>query len=236
MTNSEASDFELRLQTRLERLDAAIPMTSASRMSPAPAPIRPRRRRRVLPLLAAAALLLSASAVVAQRSLYPEFPEPRLEAALADVYAGHGCLTAAEARPAIQTKLDTLGYSGWTIESRPGAEAAPCAVAGVVPPEHTVIFMPATGQQLAEALESAAAELLRTCLGRADAMGFLSSVVTNSGLSDFSIHADPWGPKGGPSDQIEAYYEHVDAGCFVYVGTGNDAQGRRDFYLWGPWP
>jgi hypothetical protein len=35
---------------------------------------------------------------------------------------------------------------------------------------------------------------------------------------------------------MQAYEEHVKAGCFVYVGTGADAGGRREFYLWGPWP
>ncbi len=237
MTSNLTFDFEARLRAGLERLDAAIPAPAAPMVVPASSRANGRsRRRRALPLLAAAVLLVGTSAVLAERSLYPDIPEPRLEAALGDVFAGQDCLSSVAARRLIQAKLDALGYGGWTIESRPGADTAPCTAAGLVVPEHTVILMPGAGRELADALQGAAAELLNSCLNRADAMGFISSVVTNSGLTDFSIHADPWGPQGGPIDQIQAYADHVRAGCFVYVGTGTDAGGHREFYLWGPWP
>jgi hypothetical protein len=236
MTIPIRSDFDARLRSRLVLLDAAVPLAAPPRMPSLASTVRIPRRRRVVPLLAAAVLLVGASAVVAERSLYPDIPEPRLEAAIGELFSGVDCLSAAQARPLIQGKLDTLGYGGWTVETRPGADAAPCTAAGVVVPEHAVALFPAAGRVLADALQAAAAELATKCLNRADAMGFLSSVVRSTGLSDFSIHADPWGPQGGPIDQIQAYEAHVAAGCFVYVGTGADAGGRREFYLWGPWP
>lgn len=37
-------------------------------------------------------------------------------------------------------------------------------------------------------------------------------------------------------DQIDARIAHVKDGCFVYVGMGWDADGKPEYYLWGPWP
>jgi hypothetical protein len=234
-------DFDARLRARLERLEAAIPSPAppaAVARPTAPTHLRSRiRRRRLVPLLAAAALLVAASAVMAQRLLYPDTPEPRLEALLGEVFAaGDGCHSAAEARPAIQAKLDELGYTDWDIVARQRADEYPCVVAGLLVPEHSVLLFPAAGEELADAFEVLAAELLERCLNRTDAMALVSSVLVSHGISDFSVRADPWGPQGGPIDQIDAYRAHVADGCFVYAGMGRNADGRPDYYLWGPWP
>jgi hypothetical protein len=237
-------DFDARLRARLERLDAAIPAPAQPVIvagpvvaATAPQPRSRGRRRKLVPLLAAAALLLAASVVTAQRFLYPDTPEPKLEAALGEVLAdGDGCLSAAEARPAIQAKLDELGYADWDIVARQRADEQPCVTAGLLVPEHSVLLFPASGEQLADAFEVLAAELLERCLNRTEAMALVSSVLISHGITDLSVHADPWGPQGGPIDQFDAYKQHVADGCFVYVGMGRNGDGRPDYYLWGPWP
>lgn len=228
-------DFDARLRARLEALDAAIPMSPPPVVAPTTA--RPRKRtRRLVPLLAAATLLVAATAVTAERLLYPDTPEPRLEAALGEVFADQNCLSAADARPAIQAKLDALGYADWDIVARPGADTAQCTAAGVLVTGHSVLLFPAAGRDLANALESLGAELLDRCLDRTDAMALVSSVLISRGVTDFAVRADPWGPQGGPIDLIDVYYAHVANGCFVYVGMGWDAGGKPEYYLWGPWP
>jgi len=240
-------DFDARLQARLERLDAAIPTPAAPVVVAGPVGAvaagraRPRsRRRRLVPLLAAAALLVAVTAVTAQRYLYPdEVPEPRLEAALGEVFeAGDGCLSAAEARPAIQAKLDDLGYAGWVIEGRTGTDASRCTAAGIDPALHVVLLLPAAGRDLASALESLSHELgVERCLNRTEAMALLSSVVVSQGVTDFDLRADPWGPGPQiPLDQADAYMAHAAEGCTMYAGMGWDEGGRPQFYLSGPWP
>jgi len=239
-------DFDARLQARLERLDAAIPTPSAPVVVAGPVGAvaagraRPRsRRRRLVPLLAAAALLVAATAVTAQRYLYPdEVPEPRLEAALGEVFeAGDGCLSAEEAWLAIQLKLDALGYDDWEIKGRPGRGDGRCTSAGLLIPEHAVLLFPAAGRDLADALENLSAALVERCLNRADAMALLSSVVVSQGVTDFDLRADPWGPGPQiPLDQADAYMAHAAEGCTMYAGMGWNDGGKPQFYLSGPWP
>ena len=245
------TDFDARLRARLERLNAAIPAPAmpvavggpGAVPATSPGSVRARsgshRRRGLVPLLAAAALVVVASAVTAQRYLYPEVPEPRLEAALGEVFAaGGGCLSAAEARPAIQAKLDDLGYAGWVIERRSGTDTSRCTAAGIDPTVHVVLLLPAAGRDLASALESLSHELgVERCLDRTEAIALLSSVVVSQGVTDFDIRADPWGPGPQvPLDQADAYIAHAGEGCTMYAGMGWNEGGKPQFYLSGPWP
>src|SRR5688572_3717414 len=151
------TDFDTRLRERLERLDAAIP---APRLPSLPTPAGrpaavtrlrsggPRRRRGLIVLLAAATFLLAGSAAIAQRILFPDVPEPALEAAVQDVFAGR-CLTATAATAAIQGKLDALGKADWVIELRPGAAGASCVSSFIVVPHHAVVLVPGISRNVA---------------------------------------------------------------------------------------
>lgn len=228
------SDFDERLRSRLERLDAAVPDPRPLPVaSLAVARVRRRGRRRIVVLLAAAALLLTTSAVTGSRLLFPEeVPYPDIDAALGEIFNSRPCVTAADANPLVRTELDALGYADWGIESRPGADTARCVGAGVDGGHHSVILIPGAGQALSETLQATGEEMLRQCFNRDEAIAFLSSVLTAAGETDFSIDPSS-GIKGGPLDQIDAYYEHVAAGCYVYVGVGRDEAGRATYYLWG---
>jgi len=188
-------------------------------------------------VLLAAAFLLVASAAAAQRVTYPDVPEPELEAAIAHIWAGRECVAPAQAREAVQGQLDRLGYADWTVASESGIEAATCAAAAVLIPLHEVRLMPGIGTDIERAKDVIAQGLLDTCMGRAEAIQFVGSVLTTAGSDPFSVRADPWGPQGGPIDQWDEYRAHVAAGCFVYVGMPTrDAEGRAIHDLWGPWP
>ena len=237
MTTTDLGSFDARLARRLAALEAAVPASRpALRIAARPAPARSRRRR--LPvLLAAAALLVVAGGVAAERTLYPDSPEPRLEAALAAISNAAGCQSAAVVKPRVEAKLSELGYADWVVTPRPGADTASCVFPGVVSPLHEVALFPGAGQQLADALDGVRQALEDGCLNRSQAFALVRSVVESVGTErDFTVSADPWGPTGGPVDKIDVYRQHVAAGCFVYVGLGRDDSGRANFYLWGPWP
>ncbi len=233
------TDLDARLRSRLSRLEAAVPIGAWSGVpSSAPAsPVRPPARRRRLVVLLAAAFLLVASAAAAQRVTYPDVPEPELEAAIAHIWAGRECVAPAQAREAVQGQLDRLGYADWTVASESGIEEATCAAAAVLVTLHEVRLMPGIGTDIERAKDVIAQGLLDTCMGRAEAIQFVGSVLTTAGSDPFSVRADPWGPQGAPIDQWDEYRAHVAAGCFVYVGMPTrDAEGRAIHDLWGPWP
>lgn len=238
MTTLDPGSFDARLARRLAALEGAVPaMHPPMRIAARPAGPARSRRRRLPVLLAAAALLVVAGGVAAERTLYPDSPEPRLEAALAAISKAAGCQSAAVVRPQVEAKLAELGYAGWAVTPRPGADTAACVFPGVVSPLHEVALFPGAGQQLADALDGVRQALEDQCLNRSQAFGLVRSVVESVGTErDFTVSADPWGPTGGPIDKIDFYRQHVAAGCFVYVGLGRDDSGRADFYLWGPWP
>lgn len=234
------SNFDDRLKTRIKRLDAAVPAPRPPAVEAADAGSlrassrsgRRRRGRTVIVLLAAAALLLGTSVVAAQRFLYPEVPEPVLEAALAQLFGQSDCITETDAVGLIRGRLDALGYADWEIESRTGAAEARCVAPGLLTSQHVVMLFPAPGRDVLGALDGVADELMRDCVSRSEAIALVSSVLASLGVSDFSVRADPWGPQAAPLDQIEAYQSHVAAGCFVYAGI----QNGRNVDLWGRWP
>jgi hypothetical protein len=239
------TDFDEQLRARLERLDAAIPaarLPSVSVVDEQQAESaqagRTRRwpGRRVALVLAAAALLAIASVATAEQILSDDVNPPALEAALEDIFAQADCVTPADARTAIRARLDSLGFGDWAIEDRPGVDRARCVGAALLSTEDVVILLPAAGRELSEAIAGMGEELMRRCLGRDEAIRFVSSVLTNHGVTDFTVSADPWGPQGAHMDQMDAYRKHVAAGCVVYSLSGWDAGGRTVFYLWGPWP
>ena len=148
--------------------------------------------------------------------------------------------TATAATEAIQGKLDTLRKTDWVIESRPGAAQASCVSSFILVPHHAVVLVPGISRNVAQAMEFVADELLRQCLGRADAIQLVSSALTSAGADHFVVRADPWGSQGAPTKgtyTIDDYRRHVAEGCFVFVGMPTrDADGAAILELWGPWP
>ena len=236
------TEFESALVLRLQRLDAAIPAPLLSVLHTGAVALatarRSRSRRRRVPLLvAAAALFVAASAVTAGKILYPEVPYPAVETAIEEALGGGtACDSVDRVTASIRERLDAHGFADWTIRPAAGVGTAPCMAATYFASEHAVLILPALGEAGSEAVHAAAGELLAHCYGRSDAIALISSVVRSIGITNFRVAADPWGPTGGPIDQIEAYRAQVAAGCFVYVGLGYEEGGQSVYYLWGPWP
>jgi hypothetical protein len=230
------SDFDAALRARLSRLDDAVPVRPWAESASNRTGHR-RFRARTIVLLVAAALLVGASAATAQRVLYPSVPEPELEAAIERIWSSQNCVSAAEARAAIQDELDRLGYDDWTIRDEPFLGQARCVAAGVISELHEVRLWPGISVSIERTQEAIIDGLLDTCMGRAEATQYVTSMLTTAGSDPFVVKTDPWGPQGGPIDKIDAYQAHVAAGCFVYVGMPTrDGQGRAEHWLWGPWP
>jgi hypothetical protein len=224
--------FEHRLRVRLERLESAVPpLTMPIAPSSTARPAR-RRRGRMIVLLAAALLLTAASAVAASRLLFPDEPQPAVEAALEDIFGAGACLSAGDARATVRDRLDGLGYANWGIESRPGADQARCVYAGYLSPERVVLLFPHPGGDVVQALQPVWDAMLERCIGRAEARELISSVLASFGITEFRIRTD--GPRAAPIGRSGEYAARAAAGCHLYSSMGSDEDGTTTIHLWGP--
>lgn len=234
------ADFDVRLRARLARLEAAIPSPRPPVVTAVTDRSGGRRRigRRTAALLVAAAILVGATAVGAQRILWPDQPEAALEVEIAAALAaGDGCLTAHDAEAVIRPRMDAAGYGDWVIEVRPGATESLCATIGYVAPHHAVVVMPAAGEEVAGAISLMSEELVSNCYSREEAIGLVRSTLTSLGVTNFEVRADPWGPGPQmPIDQIDRYQAKAAEGCTLWAGLGWDANGRALYHLSGDWP
>jgi hypothetical protein len=234
------TDFDTRLTTRLERLDGEIPEPAVPDLGAARTATRQRRRfRRVVPALAVAVLLIGAGAVGAGRVLYPDNPEPELDAALHAAWSGVDCMSPDDAYAAARAALDGLGKTDWAVVARPGVgEGTGCTAPIVISATHEVILLGIAGEALSEALAALKIETFEQCLTRIEARNALSSVLAAYGVTNYDIHDGPellYGKGSVPTKQAAAYTEHAKH-CYLLAGTGWDENGKPWFRLWGPWP
>jgi hypothetical protein len=200
-------------------------------LRPRSRPPHPGRARMLTILLAAAAVVIGVTTATAGvLEFNDETPAP-LQQAIDAIFAEGRCVTGTEATEAIDARLTALGYADWRIESRPSVQPDGCVAAGFVATEKRIVLLPASGPTVAEALEGAAAALMNECLGKEEAIEFISSVLTGLGQSDFTISTD--GPLAYPEGQEEAVRTHIASGCFVYSAMGWDAEGRPVYYISG---
>lgn len=239
------TDFDKRLRSRLQRLDAAIPVrewrgAGLTDRSPS-TPVGGSRagRRKVVVLLAAAALLVGVSTVAAVGVLDgQDAPPPEVESAVAEVFGERECVTAAEARPDLRAKLDAAGFAAWPIESRQfrssgqTVDEARCAVPVII--GSAVALYPGAGADILEALELVADELLTDCFTREQATQLVTAALAAHGVEGWKITSDPTAPQGVPLDQEQQYREHMENGCVVYAGM---PYGAGEVFLSGEgWP
>ena len=67
------------------------------------------------------------------------------------------------------------------------------------------------------------ADLMNRCLDKDQAIQYVSSVLDAAGVTRFNVLTD--GPFGFPLGQREEVEQHVADGCYVYSGSGHDAEG-----------
>lgn len=233
MTDAQLAALDERLrQRRSETVEARRPMTSRL--------IGRHRRRQVVVLLAATVALVAATSVMTFSA-----PDPAKQAAdgAANLAAeervrddlglrfADRCVDIAEARTTIRGRLDALGFSNWVIETRDGAENSRCVTAAPAGDSHAVYLIPSMGGDVAKAMDRVAAELMRQCLRRDDAIAFVAAALNRAGATNWRIATD--GPLMTPIGQEDAVHKHIADGCFVYSGSQSQSDGSRVFYLAG---
>ena len=154
------------------------------------------------------------------------------ENAVGLVLGSGGCVTANDAAGRILAQLDARGYQDWAIERGNSAQPGGCVAAGLVASERLVVLIPVDRPEVVEAINGVAQELMSRCLGKEQATQLISSVLTGLGATNWGIRTD--GPLAYPIGQEKAVRSHINAGCFVYSGSGHGSDGQPVYYLSGP--
>jgi hypothetical protein len=158
-------------------------------------------------------------------------PPPHLAEAVNQVFTEGRCISAAEADETIRVRLHDLGYAEWEIKWGPGVQSKSCVGAAVDTVAGRIVLIRGLRPEVKEALMLVADELLNLCLGKEEAAGLITSALTGLGETGWQLRTD--GPIGGPLDRLDEVERHVDAGCFIYSGTGLTADGGRVYYIGG---
>jgi hypothetical protein len=139
------------------------------------------------------------------------------------------CVTAATAASDLSGMLEAEGYATWRVTSL--ARDDQCVAGGLDSRSETVFLFQVQSPNVTNTMHGVEADLMGRCLGKDQAVQYVSSVLTGIDVKEFSVRTD--GPFSFPLDQENEVKEHVAAGCYVYSGSGHDADGIPTYYLSG---
>jgi hypothetical protein len=180
---------------------------------------------------AVAVVVLALAATAASAAVFGDHSKaPKdLQQAVNEIFAGGQCTSGADAAEGVNKAFAALGYDGWQVVARPGADSSGCVVAVTSASDNTVVLVPVTGPEISSAMEGVASELMAECLDANEATSLVSSVLVSLGVESFQVSVD--GPAAYPSDQKADIAEHLSEGCAVYSGSGGSPDGNPIFYV-----
>lgn len=158
-------------------------------------------------------------------------PPTDLSDAVAEVFSSSECIRSDAALARISEQIDRLGFADWTVTIADGVRPGKCVGAGFVVRDHRILLMPAVSAALREAIDEMEESLLADCYDESGARQFVTGLLARADEEAWDISTD--GPVGGPVDRFDEVMHHIDAGCYVYSGTGWTADGVRIIYLTG---
>lgn len=147
------------------------------------------------------------------------------------LWVGDDCITAETATQTLGASLREIDPPGWAVTLGPGVKADDCVAPITDVASQQIRLTQALRPEVRVALERVADELLERCLGRDDAAQLVRSTLADLDGSDWQLRDD--GPIGGPIDRLEEIKRHVEAGCFIYSGTGLTPEGHRLYFIGG---
>lgn len=151
-----------------------------------------------------------------------------LAAVLAEVFDEQRCTSVGTAKRDLRQRLDAVGYVDWSIASEPNLPQDSCVSWSLKTSQRTVQLVSALSPEVSKAMQQVTYELIdRRCLGEDEAIAYVTSVLTRLGQANFEVRTD--GPLGFPLDRVDEALAHVQAGCWIYTGTGRDKEHRLFF-------
>lgn len=147
---------------------------------------------------------------------------------LFEIFPDDHCTSLPAAETNLRRRLDEAGYADWTIRLDSDLRRDGCIGWSFSPPK-TLTLVSSFAPEVAGALTQVSAELMATCYDEQKAVERVTSVLSRLGVADFIVRTD--GGLAVPLDNAEEVLRHVEAGCWVYSGTGWDEDGRPLFFV-----
>jgi len=156
---------------------------------------------------------------------------PELEAALAAAFPEDSCVAATDGELAVSEILDRQEHADWRIALGTGATDEACVGALVDAGSRRVTLIMALSPALRERLEILAADLRSECHPRDEAARLVTTILDEMSPPGWELRIG--GRINAPSERMEEVLRHIDAGCWIYSGTGWSADGTRLFWIGG---
>jgi len=159
------------------------------------------------------------------------YPPEAISTAVLEVLAGDRCHPAAEAEAAIRSHLEALRLEAWAVVRGPGIRDTGCVTLSVEPLDKRIVVLMAVDPVISRGIAALAKDLLQECRTKEEAIALMRAVL--------APEAGPWelrtdGGLAGPNEMtVEEVRRHVEAGCWIYSGTGWTADGTRIYALGG---
>jgi hypothetical protein len=160
----------------------------------------------------------------------PPAPE-NLVATVRQVFNEGRCTTAAQAQQELRLRLDSLGYADWSVWARSEVQPNACVTSSIDTSTRRIVLILALRPEVRDAMQKVTNDLIDRCLGKQDAIDDVTSVLSGLGETGFEVRTD--GPLTAPVDRVTEVKRHIDAGCWVYSGTGWTPEGRRLYFVSG---
>lgn len=153
---------------------------------------------------------------------------PEVEAILSDVF-DEACVTTLNA----ERRLSDLSQFDWSVVREIGVGTDNCVGYSALPSSRTVVLSFSLHPEVRATLEAVRHELLNVCLTKDAAVETLRAALDATAGVEDAFEISTGGPIGGQPDELDEIRRHVEAGCYVYSGTGWTADGTRIYYLAG---
>ena len=190
--------------------------------------------------------LLTAAAFVAIGALYvlryggtPARPADaelaeQVRTVIATTLATRSCTSPEVAVPEMQSALQTAGFGDWSVRAGNAVRTAHCVTASIHEDTREVVLIPALQPEVRAAMDALTEQLYRECMGREAAVELVTTTLLGVGEVGYEIRTN--GPVTAPVERRDEVFAHVEAGCWIYAGSGWTSEGTRLFYVSGKGP
>lgn len=158
-------------------------------------------------------------------------PPAEVQATLDRRIPADSCVAARELEPQLAADLASAGLTSWRIRRGTGVEDTTCVGAATDSEARTVTLLMAVPPDLREKLDAVAEALLAECKSKDQAAALVEAVLSRFELTGWELRQG--GRINYPSDRADEVRRHLEAGCWIYSGTGWTDGGVRLFWIGG---
>jgi hypothetical protein len=187
----------------------------------------PRRLRRLPMSVAVGAAAILVVGGVATALVMSSFVQPptELQRAMTALFPTDRCTSPTAGEGLVRDELDRLGYSEWDIQVNPTNVNEPCVYPLFDAAGQTVILVRDQTPEASHGIERLEKRLWMECFSEQAARDLIGDELDKPGIVDWSIQVDRSIVPASSTPEARARRDHMEAGCFVLVGSIEEESG-----------